>query len=149
MFRQYDVHECVVKVDRLTENDILEATQKKTLCLKPKIGNVRLNVSWLPVSSTAKKKSTEGLSALATYRHQNNIVQSVVGKNVKRQRAKFMLAASNLQPSNTGKSAIDDVYPEHSKRNSSLRMGLKPSTHRQLPELPPQPPRGKTPMVKL
>lgn len=130
-----------MKLVRLTETDILTATQKKTLCLKPKIINVRQNVSWLPTSSSTKKNSVDAVSALATYHHQHSIAQPVAKKNVKRQRAKSMFAERNWQPGNTRekKSTIDDMHLELSARYNSPKKGLKPSTERQLPELQPPP----------
>lgn len=140
LLREYGIRNCVVRLDRLAENDILIATQKK-LRLEPKMKNVRLNVSWLPAPSSTKKNSVEALSTLDSYRHQNSIVKTVGGKNVKRQRAKSMFIESNSWSNNKDrkKATMDDMHLELAKMYSSPKRGLKLSTNRQLPELQPQP----------
>lgn len=53
---------------------------------------LRSEVPWLPTSSSSSKKLSENLSSLAMFHEKNDIVPPVPRKNVRRLRAKSMLA---------------------------------------------------------
>lgn len=113
--------DCVIRLDRLTQNDILEATRTKKRLLLPTSESVRSNVSWLPVLSTIEN-SVSTLSELAVYQI-----------NKRRYRTKSMIKA------NTPNITLDDMHFELAERYNSPNRGLKPSSSRQVAELQTKP----------
>lgn len=133
LFQKHGIRDCVVKIDRMSENDILNVLPKKSFRLTPTTGTPRKNVSWIPASSSTQGNSTDALYALDIHRNRNDVVPRVVVKNVKRQRAKSMFAER------ANKFTIDDLHVEFTEKYSSPNRGLKPGNGRQLLEPRPKP----------
>lgn len=124
--------DCVIRLDRLTQNDILEATRNKKRLLLPTSESVRSNVSWLPVLSTIEN-SVSTLSELAVYREKNGFEPALHQINKRRYRTKSMIKA------NTPNITLDDMHFELAERYNSPNRGLKPSSSRQVAELQTKP----------
>lgn len=128
--------DCSIRLDQLTQNDILEATRTKKRLLLPTLESVRSNVSWLPVQST-KENSASTLSELAVYREQNGFEPALHQINKRRYRTKSMIPQSTNQPdkTNTPNLTLDDMHSELAEKYNSPR----PSSLRQLTELQTKP----------
>lgn len=84
LFEKYGIRDCVVRVDRCNNSNITNdaSPKKKLLASKEKL---RLEVTWLPASSSVLVNSSEALSTLSMYHEKNGIVPLVARKNVRRQ----------------------------------------------------------------
>lgn len=127
---KYSIRECSVHLERLADTTFKTSPKKKLMKLTSK-GKLRLEVNWLPNSSSASMHFSEAVSTLSVYQKSNEIVPPGARKSVKCQRTKSMF---ENRPAN------------YNERNSELRskfnrpnFGLNPSNERILGPKPQQP----------
>lgn len=137
MLAKYHIRGCTVQLNRLSDCDILKASREEKLLLIRKEGILHTNVSWLP-NLPQTQKTSEALTALSAYHDQNNIVPlPSARKNVRRQRAKSMLAERSNDPSNSASGkffTMEDMHSEYTAKYASPNRGLKSIHVRLLPE---------------
>lgn len=134
-FQKHRIRECSIRLARLNNNDIANASSKKKLFLKKTNIDVSANVSWIP---TASSYVTVNHSAVAL---------PSLRKNIRRQRAKSMFVDRPVQPHEDEKNiTLDDMLMEFRKRYNSFNRGLKPSSDRRMP---PPPSKPLTPCEKI
>lgn len=137
---KYKIRNCVVRLERMARVEDINKEPSEDLRLAPKEKSLRSNVSWLPLSSTTQKNSSEAMAALENYRKEIDFVPTVTGKNVIRQRAKSVYIES-IQPDNSNENGVtmDDLHLEFREKYNSHNRGLKSVGERQLPEAQAKP----------
>lgn len=139
LFRKYDIRECAVQLERMSESQLSKLAPKKKLSLLSKVGSPRWNISWMPNKSATRKNSSEALSALDKYRLGNGVVSRTDGRNVIRQRAKSLFV-DNVRPTDSAKNiTMDDFHVEFNDRYNKPNRGLKTLDERHVPEHQPRP----------
>lgn len=130
LFRELNIRECVVSVERVFVGN---QAQKPHQPLVPTDKPIRSQVSWLPAASVTRESSASALSALTTYREQNDVVTRVDRKNVILQRTKSIVAEKPCRSLDSQpKPTLNDFHYELTEKCKRPNRGLKPCSVRPL-----------------